>query len=68
MKSSENRMTMNVHEMAHQLGVSIPKAYELAKQDGFPAIRLGKRIIIPVDAFQRWLLASVGTCDREAGR
>lgn len=52
------RMTMNVNEMAQHLGISRPKAYELVKQDGFPAIFLGKRIIIPVEAFQHWLMES----------
>jgi excisionase family DNA binding protein len=56
------RMTMNVREMAQQLGISMPKAYELVKQDGFPVLRLGKRIIIPVVAFQNWLtLGAVGS-------
>jgi excisionase family DNA binding protein len=50
-----NRMTMNVYEVAQQLGISRPKAYELVKQEGFPAIFLGKRIIVPVAAFQEWL-------------
>jgi len=38
------------------LGISKPKAYELAKKESFPAIFLGKRIIIPVDGLRKWLI------------
>lgn len=49
---------MNVEELAARLGISRPKAYELVKQRDFPAITLGKRIIIPVEAFRDWLMKS----------
>lgn len=68
MRSDNKRMTMNVHELAQALGISLPKAYELTKQDGFPVIRVGKRLIIPIDALQAWLLKSVGACGSEAGQ
>ena len=50
------KTTMSVQELAAQLGVSLPKAYELVKQPGFPVIRVGSRILIPVDAFREWLV------------
>jgi len=31
------------------------KAYELARRKDFPAIRIGRRIVIPKAAFERWL-------------
>ena len=38
------------------LGISEPRAYDLTKREGFPAIRVSeRRIIIPVDALNRWL-------------
>lgn len=49
------RTTMSVNEVAKTLGISKPKAYELTKQVGFPVIRIGKRIIVPVEQFMRWL-------------
>lgn len=49
------KMTIGVDELAATLGVSRPKAYELANSDGFPIIRVGRRIRIPVPSFQRWL-------------
>lgn len=50
------KTTMSVQELVAQLGVSLPKAYELVKQPGFPVIRVGTRILIPVDAFREWLV------------
>lgn len=50
-----NKDAMNVDELAERLGISRPKAYELVKRRDFPAIQLGKRIIIPEDAYREWL-------------
>lgn len=48
--------TMSVQELSSQMGISLPKAYELVKTPGFPSIRIGTRILIPVDAFREWLV------------
>lgn len=50
-----NKYTLSVQELARELGISLPKAYELVKQPNFPTIKVGARILIPVDAFNRWL-------------
>lgn len=47
---------MSVQELAAQMGISLPKAYELVKTPGFPTIRIGTRILIPVEAYREWLL------------
>jgi excisionase family DNA binding protein len=49
------KTTMTVQELSVQLGISIPKAYELTKTPGFPSIRIGTRIIIPIDEYKKWL-------------
>lgn len=50
------KATMSVQELSAQMGISLPKAYELVKSEGFPSIRIGTRILIPVDAFHEWLI------------
>ena len=50
------KTTMNVRELSIELGISLPKAYELTKTPGFPAIRVGTRILIPVAAYHEWLV------------
>lgn len=41
------KTTMSVQELSAQLGISLPKAYALAKPEGFPSIRIGTRISAP---------------------
>ena len=50
------KTTMSVQELSAQMGISLPKAYELVKTPGFPTIRVGARILIPVEAYREWLL------------
>ncbi|HAR47626.1 MAG TPA: excisionase [Firmicutes bacterium] len=52
-KSPNSFNTNSLNELAKQLGISIPKAYELTKTPGFPAIRIGSRIIIPIDEYKK---------------
>ena len=49
------KSVMSVQELARQMGISLPKAYELVKEPGFPTIRIGTRILIPMEGFQNWL-------------
>lgn len=45
----------NVKEVAAMLGINTVKAYELARRQDFPAIKIGRRILVPKEAFHRWL-------------
>lgn len=36
-----DKQTMSVAELSMQMGISLPKTYELVKQAGFPTIRVG---------------------------
>ncbi|MBT9156280.1 MAG: hypothetical protein DDT37_01265 [Firmicutes bacterium] len=47
--------TIRVAEVAARLDISAPAAYALVKADGFPALKVGNRIVIPRAAFERWL-------------
>lgn len=49
------KSTMSVQELSAHMGISLPKAYGLVKEPGFPTIRIGARILIPVDGFKAWL-------------
>jgi excisionase family DNA binding protein len=57
-KKDMEKATLSVQELAAQLGISLPKAYELVKQPGFPVLKIGTRILIPVDAFKAWLISN----------
>ena len=55
-KPEIEKAVYNVYEVAALLGINLPKAYELARQPDFPAIRVSnRRIVIPKTAFERWL-------------
>ncbi len=49
------KLTISVDEMATAIGISRPKAYELVHSDGFPVVRIGRRIRIPVTELEKWL-------------
>ena len=54
------KITLTVDELAARLGIGRNSAYALAKSEGFPALRIGSRIIIPSKALESWLAEKVG--------
>ena len=51
---------LNAKLVAQVLGVSISSAYELMHETGFPALRIGNRIVVPKEKFRRWGETRVG--------
>ena len=49
------RLTIPATELPRVLGVGRNTAYELVKRSDFPAVRIGRRIVVPVDALKAWL-------------
>jgi len=49
------KLAMSVQEMAKVLGIGYSHAYNLTHVKGFPAIRIGRRIIIPNDGLKKWV-------------
>jgi excisionase family DNA binding protein len=54
-KPQIEKATFDIAEIASLLNVSLPNAYAIAKQPGFPALTVGRRIIVPKTAFFGWL-------------
>ena len=50
-------LTLNAREAAGVLRISKSKVYELAQSESFPAIRIGKRVVIPRDKLIQWMNA-----------
>ena len=48
-------LMLSVPEMGAALGISRAGAYELARSEGFPALRIGTRIVVPKDKLQEWV-------------
>ena len=45
----------NIPQIAVLLDINVIKAYELAKRKDFPTVRIGRRIVVPKQAFYKWL-------------
>ena len=49
------RMTISVPEAGERLGIGRNAAYEAARRGDIPVVRIGKRIVVPLLAFERLL-------------
>lgn len=54
-------LMLSVPEMAAALGISRAGAYELVRTEGFPALKIGSRIVIPKDKLREWVNESINT-------
>lgn len=52
---NELPLGLKVDDIAEILGISRGSAYELARRTDFPKIKIGRRIVIPRDAFLKWM-------------
>ena len=58
-------LMLTVTDVAAVLGISRTGAYELVRQEGFPTLSVGTRIIVPKEQFIRWIDEHTGgTKDR----
>jgi len=48
-------LTLNARDVAAVLGISKANAYFLFHAEGFPSIRIGKRLMVCKDKFLMWL-------------
>lgn len=48
------KITLNVSEVAELLGVSRPVVYQLIHREDFPAFKIGKRTLVPRLALEEW--------------
>ena len=49
------KITLTVKDMADWLGISMPKAYELVRTPGFPALHVGRKVLINKDMLIGWM-------------
>jgi excisionase family DNA binding protein len=58
--------TFRVAELAEFMGINLTSAYELVRRDNFQSIKIGNRVIIPKEAFKRWLEKEANKTDELA--
>lgn len=56
-KEAPKKLTYSVPEVALALGISKPKAYDLVNRCDFPKIRVGRKIVVPIQEFEHWVSA-----------
>lgn len=52
---SEDKMAFTVEELASILGISRSCAYKLIREPGFPVVNIGRRVLIPRKALEKWI-------------
>lgn len=52
--SCETRVFISAKEAADMLNISMPTFYQLAHSEGFPSVRIGKRVLVNLAGLQRW--------------
>ena len=53
-------LTLTVMEVAEALRISRAGAYDLARTEGFPTLKIGSRIVIPKEKFIQWMDENTG--------
>lgn len=55
MSNRENVLAISVEELGRRVNLSRCGAYRLVRTEGFPAVRIGGRIVVPVRELEAWL-------------
>ena len=50
-------LMLNMKQLSDLLGISDASAYELVQEEDFPALRIGKRIVVPKEELRNWISA-----------
>jgi excisionase family DNA binding protein len=56
-------LTLSVTEAAEVIGISRAHAYEMVRVGRIPSIRLGRRVVVPRKALEKFLDAAVSSGD-----
>jgi len=54
------KLIYSAPEAAKAASVSLPTLYQWLNREGFPVFRTGRKYLIPVKAFERWLEEQAG--------
>ena len=53
-------LMLSVPDLTDALGISRAGAYELVKSEGFPALHIGNRILVPKEELIAWIWSNIG--------
>lgn len=52
---------MSVKDIQVELGLSKNSAYKLVNLTGFPKVKIGKKILVPRDEFEKFIKQHIGS-------
>ena len=52
-------LMLSVPDLTEALGISRAGAYELVKSEGFPALHIGNRILVPKEELVAWIKENI---------
>lgn len=52
---SNQKLALSITETATVLGLSRPSVYRLLRSEGFPTVRVGRRVLVSRAGLERWL-------------
>ncbi len=55
MTETQRRACLTALDISEETGFSLPTVRNIMNRADFPAIRYGRRIIVPREAFEKWL-------------
>ena len=53
-------LMLSVPDLTEALGISRAGAYELVRSEGFPALHIGNRILVPKEELIVWIKDNIG--------
>ena len=53
-------LILNADDLEHALGISRSSVYEIMKKEGFPALWIEGRVVVPRDKFIEWVEQNTG--------
>jgi excisionase family DNA binding protein len=56
---ADGRRTISVPEAARLLGISARHGYDMAREGKLPSLRLGERVVVPVEQLEKLLAGEV---------
>ena len=59
------KLVYSPKEVGKIIGIGMNGMYALCNREDFPAIRVGRKILIPVDGLKRWLAQQSGEVQKD---
>jgi excisionase family DNA binding protein len=64
---ASSRRTLDVEEVGRMLGISRNLAYAAVKAGTIPSLKIGKRVVVPIEAFERYIATNTTSAVLTAG-